>query len=220
MTIEIIPSINAPTFAEVQERIRKVESFVSWCHLDVTDGVFSKHLTWNDPRDLPQLQTKLKCEAHLMVERPEDVIDRWLVAPIDRIIVHLEAMLDTECLTMIRKCHEAAREIGFAINPETSWTAFEPWFGKADLFLPLGVPPGASGQKPDWDMILGKISNIRQACPSCIIEADGGINPETAKGAAEAGANILVAGSAIFDSPDIVQAIALLILNPKPLSWI
>ncbi len=204
---DIIPSINASTFAEVQERIAKVEPYVSWCHLDVTDGVFSAHPTWNDPRDLPRLRTKLKCEAHLMVAKPHAVIEQWFISPVRRVIVHLEAMSDIECRTVTQKCHDAGREIGLAINPETPWIVFEPWFGKADLFLPLGVPPGASGQKPDWDLIAGKIAAIREACPSCIIEADGGVNQETAACAADAGANILVAGSAIFDAPDTAKAI-------------
>ena len=204
--IEIIPSINAATFTEVQERIAKIEPFVSWCHLDVTDGVFSKHPTWNDPRDLPHLRTTLKCEAHLMIAEPEKVIEQWFVEPIRRVIVHLEAAKDPE--SIIKKCRSAGREIGLAINPETSWEVLKPWFGKADLFLPLGVPPGASGQKPDWDIILGKIAAIRQACPSCIIEADGGVNADTASRAQDAGANILVAGSAIFAAPDIGEAVS------------
>ena len=208
--IEIIPSINAPTFEEVEERILKVEPFVSWCHIDVTDGVFSTYPTWRNPADLAQLHTALNIEAHLMIAKPHESIDRWLVPPIKRVIVHLEAMLNTECLTLIEKCHTAGREVGLAINPDTAWTAFEPWFGKADIFLPLGVPPGASGQSVNWDLVLGKIAAIRQACPSCIIEADGGVNKETASRARDAGATLLVAGSAIFDAPDIGGAIAVL----------
>ena len=141
--IEIIPSINAPTFEEVQKLITKVEPYVSWCHLDVTDGLFSAHPTWRDPADLSRLKTALKCEVHLMIAHPDSVIGQWLVEPIRRVIVHLEVAKDPGA--MVRVCHEAGKEIGFAINPETPWTAFQPWFGTADLFLPLGVPPGASG---------------------------------------------------------------------------
>lgn len=205
--VEVIPSINAPTFAQVQERIAKVEPYVLWCHLDVTDDVFSSHPTWRDPADLPRLQTSLNAEAHLMIAKPHDIVESWLVRPVKRVIVHLEALLNTRCLTMIEKCHAAGKEIGLAINPDTPWTAFKPWFGKADLFLPLGVPPGASGQKPDWDLILRKIAGIRGACPSCIIEADGGVNRETASRARRAGADLLVAGSAIFEASDIGAAI-------------
>lgn len=203
--VEIIPSINAPTFDEVRRLIAKVEPYVSWCHLDVTDGVFSKHPTWHDPADLSRLETKLNVEVHLMAENPEEVIDQWLVEPIRRVVVHLEAMGDPELV--IRKCREAGREVGFAINPETPWGLFKPWFGKVDMILPLGVSPGASGQKPDWPLILGKTAHIRAACPSCIIEGDGGINRESAPTIVGAGVDILVAGSAIFDAPDIGSAI-------------
>lgn len=204
---DIIPSINAPTFAGVQEKIARVEPYVSWCHIDVTDGVFSAHQTWREPADLALLKTTLNIEVHLMIAKPHEVIDQWLVDPIKRVIVHLEAMLSTECLTVIEKCRAVGKEVGLAINPDTPWTAFEPWFGKADLFLPLGVSPGASGQQANWDLILGKIAAIRQACPSCIIEADGGVNRETVAAVAAAGANLLVAGSAIFDTPNITRAI-------------
>jgi len=202
---EILPSINVPTFAEVRERIALVEPYVSWCHLDVTDGIFSKHATWNDPRDLPYLETSLKAEVHLMIQKPEEVIDQWLVPPIKRVIVHLEAAKDPEVI--IQKCRTAGREVGFAINPETPWEQFVPWFGKVDLFLPLGVFPGASGQQTDVKKICDKIIHIRKACPGCILEADGGVNLETAAGFVSAGANVLVSGSAIFGSEDIQQAV-------------
>lgn len=200
---EIIPSINAPTFEEVQKRIAKIEPHVSWCHLDVTDGIFSKHTTWHDPRDLPLLKTKLKAEAHLMVEEPEKVIDQWLVDPIRRVIVHLEAMRDPELI--IKKCRDAGVKIGFAIRPDTSWSMLNPWFEKIDIICILRVPPGASGQEMRSEM-LEEISRLRAAHPKCVIEVDGGVNVYTAAAAAAAGADILVAGSAIFDASDIAVA--------------
>lgn len=202
--VEIIPSINAPTFAEVQKRIAKVEPFVSWCHLDVTDGVFSAHPTWHDPRDLPRLRTKLKCEAHLMIERAEEIVDQWLVEPIQRVIVHLEATRDPELV--IQKCRSAGIEVGFAIRPDTPWESLKPWFGKIDMVCILRVPPGASGQSMPSER-LGDMRSLHQACPQCIIEVDGGVNAETAAAAAAAGANLLVAGAAIFSAADISRAI-------------
>ena len=202
--VEIIASINVPTFTEVRERITKVEPHVSWCHLDVTDGVFSRHPTWRDPADLARLQTRLKAEVHLMVEEPEKIIEQWLVEPIRRIIVHLEAVKNPELV--IQKCRAAGREIGFAIRPDTSWKKLKPWCGKVDMFLLLRVPPGASGQEMPSEM-LGEIRDLRAACPQCIIEVDGGVNPETVSRAASAGADLLVAGAAIFNNSDIAQAI-------------
>lgn len=202
--IEIIPSINAQTFTEVQERVKKVEPYVSWCHLDVTDGIFSAYPTWNNSRDLSSLRTKLKCEAHLMIAEPEKVIDQWLVKPIKRVIVHWEATRDFDLI--IQKCRNAGIEIGLAINSETSWEKLEPWFGKVDMVQILAVNPGPSGQKMGEE-ILEKVRSVRNICPQCIIEVDGGINTDTAKKVKETGANILVAGSVIFSGENIREII-------------
>lgn len=217
--IEVIPSINVKSFAEAVERIAKVEPYVKWVHLDVTDGVFSKHETWRDPQDLPGLlskshfnsnghyrsETSIVIEMHLMIAEPEKVIDRWLIKPVRRVIVHMEAMQDPGLI--IQKCREAGIEIGFAINPETPWKKLKPWFGKADLIQTLNVHPGSSGQKAFWPETLPKIEHIRKSCPGCIIEVDGGVNEKTAKKAVEAGANILVAGHAIFSAQNIKKTI-------------
>lgn len=208
---QVIPSINAPTFLEVQERIKKIEPFVQWCHIDVTDGIFSKYPTWNSPEDLPRLETSLNVEVHLMVAVPEKTIDQWLVPPVRRVIVHCEAMKDPDLI--IQKCREAGTEIGFAIAPETAPEKFEPWFGKVDMVQTLGVHPGPSGQKVDWPLMLGKIRHIRERCKSCIIELDGGVNPETAKKAREAGANIFVAGAYIYNSQNIEESIKALYIS-------
>src|SRR3989344_1173524 len=202
---EIIPSINVRTFEEVQDHIKKVEPFVEWCHLDVTDGIFSKHLTWHAPRDLLNLETKLNVEVHLMVSEPEKIIDRWLIKPVKRVIVHLEAVTDMEFL--IQKCREAGIEMGLAINPETFWGRLEPWLGKFHIYQTLAVHPGPSGQDVDWPAMLDKVIHVRKSCPECIIEIDGGINPDSAKKATEAGANLLVAGAYIFNSKSIQEAV-------------
>ena len=202
--VEIIPSINAPTFEEVQKKIALVEQYVLWCHLDVTDGMFSQHPTWRDPADLPRLQTPVKVEVHLMVEEPEKMIDRWFVEPVRRVIVHLEATKDPELV--IQKCRDAGIEVGFAVRPGTSWEKLKPWFGKIDAAVFLRVPPGASGQQMPSEM-LEEIRHLRAACPECIIEVDGGVNVETAPRARGAGADLLVAGAAIFNNLDIAKAI-------------
>lgn len=201
---EVIPSINVRTFEEVKERIAKVEPYVKWCHLDVTDGVFSKHETWRNPSDLLNFETSLNIEVHLMINDPEQAVDKWLVPPIKRVIVHLEAIKDLD--QIIKKCRDKNIEIGLAINPETAWENLWPFFGKVDLIQTLAVYPGPSGQELRAE-IFDKIKNIRQYCEQCIIEVDGGINPETAKKAVESGANLLVAGNAIFSSENIPWSI-------------
>ena len=202
--VEIIPSINAPTFPEVQERIKQMEPFVSWCHLDVTDGVFSKHLTWHNPADLPLLDTSLNAEVHLMVEEPEKIIDQWLVHPIKRVIVHLEASKDIDII--IKKCAEAGIELGLALRPDTFWGKLVPWVEKIHFIQLLAVQPGPSGQEMSEE-IVDKITHLRQSCPACIIEVDGGVNPATAALARNAGAHILISGGYIFSQSDIAHAI-------------
>jgi len=140
-----------------------------------------------------------------MIAEPEKVIDQWLVEPIRRAIVHLEAIKDPELI--IKKCRDAGREVGFAIKPGTSWEVLKLWFEKIDMVCVLRVQPGASAQNMPFEM-LGEIRGIRDVCPSCIIEIDGGVNSETASRARNAGADLLVAGAAIFGSPDIGAAIA------------
>lgn len=202
--VEVIPSINCQTFVEVQGQVKKIEPFVSWCHLDVTDGIFSQHKTWNNPADLPSLETTLKAEAHLMIKEPEKQLVEWLKRPIARIIVHLEVVSDMDWV--IKTCREVGVEIGIAINPETSWEGLLPWFDKVDLVQTLAVKPGPSGQKIA-ENTYEKIANIHKSCPRCIIELDGGVNLETGKRAMESGASVLVAGSYIFNAFDIQKAI-------------
>lgn len=203
-SVEIIPSINVRTFEEVKERIKKVEPYVKWCHLDVTDGIFSKHLTWHDPRDLLSLKTILNVEVHLMVSDPDLVIDDWLSGPVRRVIVHAEALKNFDLL--VEKCRDREIEVGVAVNPDSSWELFKPYMGKANMFLFLAVSPGPSGQAMHLDT-MEKITSLQKACPGCIIEVDGGVNPNTVKKAVNAGANILVAGNYLFSNPDIKQAI-------------
>lgn len=202
--VEIIPSINVLTFQEVQERIKQVEPYVSWCHLDVTDGIFSEHRTWRNPAHLSLLDTPLNVEVHLMVEEPEKHIDQWLVKPVKRVIVHMEASKDINMI--IDHCKVAGIECGLAIRPNTLWSVLMPWAKKVDLIQLLAVNPGPSGQLMDEETI-DKISRMRASCRECIIEVDGGINRETATLARKAGANILVSAGYIFSHSDIGAAI-------------
>lgn len=201
---KVIPSINVPTFEEVQERIKQIEHHVSWCHLDVTDGIFSKHITWHNPSDLPLLDTKLNVEVHLMIEEPEKAIDQWLIKPIKRVIVHLEAVKDIDMI--ISRCKSAGIEIGLAICPDTFWDVLIPWLKKVDLIQVLAVNPGPSGQEMT-EKIMDKVTHLRIACKECILEVDGGINPDTAKRVWDAGADIVVSAGYIFSNSDIDETI-------------
>ncbi|MBI5045482.1 MAG: hypothetical protein HZC14_00495 [Candidatus Niyogibacteria bacterium] len=202
--IEIIPAINTESFEEIKQKIKMVEPYAKWAHLDAADGTFTKNTIWHNPADLAGLETPLLLEAHLMIDRIERQIDHWLLPNLRRIIFHIEAAADPNFV--IEKCREAGKEVGIAINPETPWTQPYPYLEKINLVQILGVHPGLAGQKFDTE-VLHKIKAVRKECPGCIIEADGGMNEVTARQAVTAGADIITAASAIYGKTDIGQAI-------------
>jgi len=202
--VEIIPSINVSDFDELKKRIKKVEPYAKWAHLDVSDGVFTKHVSWHEPKDLVWIKTKLKLEVHLMTDRPERTIEEWLIRPVSRIIFHQEATKDHRLL--IDKIHKAKKEAGMAIKPDTPWLKLFPYIKKVDMFQHLAVSPGPSGQEFSEE-ILHKLGHIRHVCPECIIEVDGGVNKRVAARCIKEGADLLVAGKAIFESENIKKTI-------------
>ena len=202
--VEIIPSINVSDFDELKKRIKKIEPYAKWAHLDVSDGVFGKHVSWHEPKDLVEFKTKLKLEVHLMIQNPEKEIEEWLIEPVSRIIFHQEATKDH--LLLIDKIHEAKKEAGMAIKPNTPWLKLFPYIGKVDMFQLLAVWPGPSGQEFQEE-IFHKLGHIRSLCKECIIEVDGGVNKRVATRCVREGANLLVAGKAIFEAKDIKNAI-------------
>lgn len=202
--MEITPSINTDTFEEVKEKTRMIEPYVSWVHLDVADGTFTKTVTWHEPADLLSLETSLNIEVHLMINNIEERLDNWLIAPVKRIFFHLNASRAPDFV--IEKIKEAGKEPGIAISPDESWTKAAHFKGKVNIFQILGVHPGPAGQKATKET-FERIKEMRKFCPSCIIEVDGGMNKETIKQSKEAGADIIVAASAVFDNKDIEKAI-------------
>lgn len=201
--IEIIPTILVKSFKEVKERIGKVKNYVDWVQLDIMDGRFVDNTTWNSPKDLKDFKTRVKLEAHLMIERPEEKIDNWLET-VDRVIIHYEACNNPKDL--IEKVHSKEKQIGLAINPETSIDVVKPFLNDLDLVLIMTVNPGKGGQEFK-DEVLSKIETLRRLWPNGNIEVDGGINNENIKKVVEAGANLICVGTYIFKSKDIKQAI-------------
>lgn len=202
--VEIIPSINVDSFEEVVQRIKFVEPYAPWVHLDVSDGVFTKHVSWHNPKDLIGFLSKAKIEVHLMIEKPEKKIIDWLLTPASRIIFHQEATKNHDLI--IKHIHDAEKEVGVAIKPDTPWLKLFPYFGKVELVQILAVPPGPSGQLLSEE-VVHKIGHVQHICHPCKIEVDGGVNLENAPRLIKEGADILVAGGAIFNSGDIKNAI-------------
>ncbi|RJQ36737.1 hypothetical protein C4552_02485 [Candidatus Parcubacteria bacterium] len=201
---QILPAINAETWDEAVKKIRLVEPYVDWVHLDVADGTFTPNTLWHQPLDLVGFQTKCHIEIHLMEDRPEERIEAWLIKPVHRVIVHYEVTHDFDLIA--RECRQSGIELGFSVAPQTSWTALKPFADRLALLQILAVPPGKGGQEFDRHN-LSKIKHLRQAFPKANIEVDGGITPAIARECVRAGANMLVAGNYIFSHPSPKMAI-------------
>ena len=212
----VVPAINCLDFecAEAKLSIAKNQlSDVLWVHIDVVDGKFAPNITWGNPVELLTLKSyilNLNIEVHLMVVNPEKVIDAWLkigmakarwARPyrVKRIIVHLEVMKNAE--EIVSKCKAAGVEAMLAINPDTPSDKLTPYFGQFKSFQILGVKPGLAGQGFQMS-VLDKIKFLRERVSDATLEVDGGITPQIARTAKEAGANIIVSASYIFDSAD------------------
>ena len=221
--MQIIPAINEIDFEEIKKKILAAESFgAEWVHLDIADGKFTPNLLWNSPKDLDSLHLKpltlnLNIEVHLMVENPEDVLEDWLVSGIKRIFIHYESMSDFRAIK--ERCGEAGVELGLAIGPHIPVEGLFEYKRKVSYFLILAVEPGISGQKfsagdgsssGGQDNQLEKIKLLREKMPNVKIEVDGGINIYNAFDIKQAGADILVSASYIWNSKNPEKAFELL----------
>ena len=202
--IQIIPAIIAQDFEQLQEKIKKVESYVDWVQLDVMDGKFVKNETWQNSYDLKSLNTNLNLEAHLMVQNPENIIDDWIKSGVQRIIFHYEST--DKHGEIIERIKQAGLQAGLAINPKTSIEVIDVFVNQLDLVLIMTIQPGFGGQK-FLEETLWKIKDLREKHKDVKIGVDGGINSETASKVIEVGANILFIGSAIFKSKNIEEII-------------
>ena len=200
--MQIIPAINSVSFEEILEKIKLVEPYSEWVHLDVADGTFTKNTLWHNASDLITLDTKLSIEAHLMIDDAEKRIDEWLVPGVARIIFHLSGSKDPSFV--VAKCKKQKVEVGVSVAPDESLAQALAYKDKVNFFQILGVWPGLPGQKT-LEETYERIKEVRKFCPSCIIEVDGGMNRETIPRATVAGADIIVAASAIFDSAKHVR---------------
>lgn len=207
-TCLITPSILACDLTHLQDEVDTVEAYADWLQVDVMDGYFVPNLSFGAPV-IRNLTTKLPLDIHLMVENPEDRLEEFLALHVKNITFHAEVTDRETRRALMASIRDGGATAGIALNPETPVSDIGDVLDEIDLVLVMSVRPGFSGQEFLHE-VLGKVQELRTHSPSLMIQMDGGITPETARCSREAGANNLVAGSAIFGAKDRKKAIAAL----------
>lgn len=195
------PSILAADFTRLGEQIQEVEKAgAQYLHFDVMDGLFVPSISFGMPvLKSVRKATKMSLDVHLMIENPERYVDEFADCGADVITVHAESCRHLD--RVISQIHQKGKKAGVALNPATSLTVLDYVLDKVDMILIMTVNPGFGGQK-FIESSCRKIRELREKLDAAglytDIEVDGGINEETLPKVLEAGANVIVAGSAVF----------------------
>ncbi len=213
MRARVAPSLLAADFTNLEREIRKIEEAgIEVLHLDIMDGHFVPNLTFGPPVvEALRKITDMHFDVHLMLDNPGDFIEPFINAGADGVTIHLEAVPEPE--TLLDKIGSFGKIRGLSINPDMPVERLEGKLDKVDRILLMSVFPGFGGQKfiPESIERLRAISAlIDQTGRAIELEIDGGVNPENAAEIRGAGANLLVAGTAVFRAPDVRKAVDLI----------
>ena len=206
----VAPSILSADFGNLERDIKMVDrSAAEWVHVDVMDGVFVPNISFGFPIMKPvRKATQKVVDVHLMIVEPEKYVKRFVEAGADYVTFHHEACADPR--STIADIKAAGAKAGVSVKPTTSAEAIFDYLGELDMVLVMSVEPGFGGQSfmPDS---LDKVRILRKEIDekgySCLIEIDGGISAKNAREVFDAGVDVIVAGSSVFEAENQEQAI-------------
>ena len=204
---KIAPSILSADFANLERDIHDIErSGSDWVHVDVMDGIFVPNISIGIPvvKALRPV-TDLPLDVHLMIDRPGRYVEEFIKAGADWLTIHVEADQPQNIMAALDQIRALGCKAAISLKPRTPAEVAIPYLSKVDMILVMTVEPGFGGQKFMADQ-MDKIRTLRKLLdevnPQCIIEVDGGVDANTCAVCKEAGAEVLVAGSAYFKAAD------------------